>query len=779
MSSKIRILYIDDYELDRELVKDALEREHGGFELMEAANKQEFEALLQRHEFDLVLSDFNIAGFEGLQVLEAVQAHDPKIPVIIVTGTGSEEIAAQALKQGAADYVIKRPKHIQRLPQTILSVIEKQTFRHHRQQAEIALKESEEKFRNISENSLVGIYIIQDNIFEYVNPKFAEIFGYSVEECLDNMHFRQLVYPEDFGTVQEQVRKRAIGESQSVQYAFRGIKKGGEIIHVEIFGSSVLLHGKRAVTGTMLDVTQRKRAEEALINERDFIERIMRTSPAGIVRVNADGVVVYANRRAEKLLGIELQGIKRRTYNDPVWKITDFDGGPFPEEKLPFNIVKQTGTTVFNVQHAIQWPDGKRILLSINATPLINSHGQFDGMVATIEDITERQQIEEALRQAQKMESIGNLAGGIAHDFNNILSSIIGFTELALDDVEKDSMIEDNLQEVYTAGKRAKELVTQILAFARQSEKELKPIRVDAIIKEAVQFIRSSIPTTIKIKKEITSDSLIIGNQTHVHQIMMNLCTNAAHAMEGEGGVLGVSLKDIEVDWKAGKNLNLNHGNYIELSVSDTGVGIPPDIIDSIFEPYFTTKKPGEGTGMGLAMVHGIVESYGGKIFVDSKIGKPTTFTIYLPATRKRKIQRQNEPEQLPSGTERILFVDDEEPIAKMGSQGLERLGYQVTTRTSSVEALELFRAKPNEFELVITDMTMPNMTGDTLALELMSIRPDIPVILCTGYSKKISDKTASEIGIKAFAYKPIIKADLAQTVRKVLDEAKLAHKAP
>ena len=376
--------------------------------------------------------------------------------------------------------------------------------------------------------------------------------------------------------------------------------------------------------------------------------------------------------------------------------------------------------------------------------------------------------------QSQKMESIGNLAGGIAHDFNNILSSIIGFTELALDDAPRETALEDSLQEVRSAARRAKELVKQILAFARQSDENRSPIQPKLIIEEVLKFIRSTIPATIKIRQEIESDCLIMGNATQVHQLLMNLCANAADAMEDAGGVLRVSLKAVVVKKQDALNsIGLEQGEYVEIAVADTGAGIAPDVIGSIFDPYFTTKGPGEGTGMGLAMVHGIVESYGGKITVDSRLGKGTAITIYLPVTGKRKSLRAYVPEQLPSGNERILFVDDEFTIAKMGSKVLTRLGYAVTTRTSSIEALELFREKPDAFDLVITDMTMPNLTGDRLAVELMKIRRDIPIILCTGYSKKISDETASGIGIKAFAYKPIVRADLASTVRKVLDDAR------
>ena len=314
----------------------------------------------------------------------------------------------------------------------------------------------------------------------------------------------------------------------------------------------------------------------------------------------------------------------------------------------------------------------------------------------------------------------------------------------------------------------------QILAFARQSDENRSPIQPKLIIEEVLKFIRSTIPATIKIRQEIESDCLIMGNATQVHQLLMNLCANAADAMEDAGGVLRVSLKAVVVKKQDALNsIGLEQGEYVEIAVADTGAGIAPDVIGSIFDPYFTTKGPGEGTGMGLAMVHGIVESYGGKITVDSRLGKGTAITIYLPVTGKRKSLRAYVPEQLPSGNERILFVDDEFTIAKMGSKVLTRLGYAVTTRTSSIEALELFREKPDAFDLVITDMTMPNLTGDRLAVELMKIRRDIPIILCTGYSKKISDETASGIGIKAFAYKPMVRADLASTVRKVLDDAR------
>lgn len=386
----------------------------------------------------------------------------------------------------------------------------------------------------------------------------------------------------------------------------------------------------------------------------------------------------------------------------------------------------------------------------------------------------EKSKLEKRLSQAQKMESIGTLAGGIAHDFNNILSSILGYTELAFCDVEKGTPLYDYLQEVHNAGIRAKDLVRRILTFARQADEEIKPLRVDMIAREALKFLRASIPSTIEIRQNFESESQIMADPSQIHQIFMNLCTNAAHAMEHTGGILAVDFADVTLNPSfSSEKTGLKTGEYLKISISDTGSGIAPDILPSIFDPYFTTKKPGEGTGMGLAMVHGIVAKCMGEITVESTVGKGTVFTIYLPLTNRVSNADTYKEETPLAGTERILFVDDELALAKMNSQILEKFGYKMTIRTSSLEALELFKSNPNDFDIVITDMTMPNMTGERLAAELTRIRHDIPIILCTGYSKNVSDENMAAIGIRAVVYKPILKADLSKTIRKVLDEAK------
>ncbi|MEJ2155036.1 MAG: response regulator [Desulfobacteraceae bacterium] len=382
--------------------------------------------------------------------------------------------------------------------------------------------------------------------------------------------------------------------------------------------------------------------------------------------------------------------------------------------------------------------------------------------------------LERQLRQTQKLEAIGTLAGGIAHDFNNILSSIIGFTELAMEDAKAGSILEDNLNEVMLAGKRAKELVNQILAFARKSEETPMPVRIGLVAKEVLKLLRATIPSTIKIKQDIQGVSYVMSDPAQIHQIFMNLCTNAAQSMEERGGELRVEVMDIHQT----PNLQLDASSllpydYVRIEVADSGCGIKDEDLEHIFEPYFTTKTPNEGTGLGLSVVHGIVTSCGGAISVSSLRGQGSVFTVYLPTTECGEGIPSNEADAHPGGSEGILIVDDEMSVAKVYGSALERHGYTVTLCTNSQAALALFRIEPHRFDLLLTDMTMPYLSGDLLAREVRRIRPDIPVILCTGYHKQMTEAEALRMGCDAFEMKPLTKAKLLKTVREVLDKYK------
>ncbi|MBU1168660.1 MAG: response regulator [Proteobacteria bacterium] len=398
------------------------------------------------------------------------------------------------------------------------------------------------------------------------------------------------------------------------------------------------------------------------------------------------------------------------------------------------------------------------------------------GIIQRNQMIEEKTSLESQLRQTQKMEAIGALAGGIAHDFNNLLTPILGYTELALQELPKDSSMALDLVEVVKAAGLAKDLVRQILTLSRQSKHELKPLRIHLVVNEALKLLKSSIPSTIEIRNMVEeSNRTVLADPTQIHQVIMNLCTNAYHAMKTKGGIMAVRLSHIEIDDENKKvdSLLLSPGDYVALEVSDTGNGMTKAIQEKIFDPYFTTKSKNEGTGLGLSVVHGIIKNYGGHITVYSEPDQGTTFRVYLPCT---EISRDSDMEKIfdpiPGGDEHILVVDDEKPIVDITSAILRNHGYTVTSCTGSLEALKVFQQSPLDFDLVITDMTMPQMTGAQLAIKLRAIRPEIGMILCTGFSELINEKKAESFGFNKFLMKPIIMRDLCHSVRGVLDKA-------
>ena len=383
---------------------------------------------------------------------------------------------------------------------------------------------------------------------------------------------------------------------------------------------------------------------------------------------------------------------------------------------------------------------------------------------------------ENQLQQVMKLQAIGTLAGGIAHDFNNILFPIVGYTELTMDDVPEGSQAKQNLQEVLKAANRAKKLVQQILTFSRQNSQERKPMRVQTLIKEALKLLRATIPSSIEIHSSIDEDcGLIKGDPTQIHQVIMNLSTNAYHALQETGGKLEVGLKEINLNYEESlQRVGIKVGRHLELTVKDNGHGMAPQVLERIFDPYYTTKKQGKGTGLGLSVTHGIIKNHGGDISVSSQPGVGTTFSVYLPVIDDVDVEIEPaETASATNGNERILLIDDEAQIIDIERRILERLGYKVTSKTDSEEALEEFSARPEGFDLVITDMTMPKITGDRLARRLMDINPQIPVIMCTGFNEAITEEKALAMGIDKFVMKPVIKDELACAIRTVLDNPK------
>jgi PAS domain S-box-containing protein len=417
--------------------------------------------------------------------------------------------------------------------------------------------------------------------------------------------------------------------------------------------------------------------------------------------------------------------------------------------------------------------DGGTVHLETAISPIRNVEGTVANYLALMRDVTNEVLLQKQLAQSQKMEAIGTLAGGIAHDFNNIIFAITGYTELALEEMPNGCQAQADLQRVLEGAARAGEMVKQILAFSRQGQHERRVLNLSPIVKEGLKFLRASIPSTVQIQQKIESGlGKVYADPTQIHQVLMNLCTNAAHSMRDTKGILTVILAGTRVDNVfAEKHPPLVPGPHVTLTVADSGHGIPPELLDRIFDPYFTTKQAGEGTGLGLSVLHGIVKSHGGVVTVSSEPQQGTTFVVYLPVTDDQETIEDIEASiQVLAGHERILLVDDEQIVIEMEQATLERLGYEVVAHMNPLQSVEAFKAAPQEFDLVLTDLTMPRMTGIELGSELIAIRPDIPMILCTGFSQKLTDEDLKKAGFQALIAKPMLKKDVAKTIREVLD---------
>ena len=514
----------------------------------------------------------------------------------------------------------------------------------------------------------------------------------------------------------------------------------------------------------------RVRSEQLLTKSKKRYRNLFQYAPVMFFSVNGENRIIQVNDKMSQVLGYEpgeLIGKNAFAFLTPESR-QNF-------EKKAFSLLISQ-KAISGVHHKAIKKNGKMIDVKISASAETDQYDNFTGALIAMEDITEQVQMETYARQAQKMEAIGTLAGGIAHDFNNILSAILGYTELALDSIPQNSILYENLQEILSGCNRAAELVKQILTFSRKGEQKMEVILITPVIKEAIKLLRASIPTYIEIRQNISDDlPPVLADPTQIHQIIINLCTNANHAMEESGGILSINLTQEFYDGhQTFSNKKIPAGNYLRLSVADTGSGISESDIHRIFDPYFTTKSQNKGTGLGLSMVLGIVEIHGGQIFCKSELGRGTKFDILLP-TAKKEINTGVDSAllEISGGIEHVLIVDDEKTIAKSLYRLLKSIGYQAHYETSSIDAFELFLSNPEQFDIIISDITMPMMTGDRLAREIKKIRPDIPCILCTGFSEKLSEQEAYSMGIEAFLMKPINRSTLTQTVRNLLDSKK------
>ena len=634
-----------------------------------------------------------------------------------------------------------------------------------RKEAEMALQENEAKYSQLFNNEIDAIAIFDAETREIIdcNQAFLTLYGYSREEALQ-------LKADDISAEPEKTAASIGKKDTRVRRRLHKNKAGTEII-VDIAAGPVMLKNKNYMFARLHNITDHVRSEEALYESQQRFRVAFNTNPDSITINKMDGTYIETNEGFTELTGytrenvLGISSLEINIWNDPEDRKTLVEG-------------LQKSGRVENLEAQFCMKDGS-IKTGLMSASIIHLHGE-PHILSITRDITarkkaddEKEKLETQLRQAYKMEAIGTMAGGIAHDFNNILTIIVGNTELAKHVTKDDGPAKEYIDKILKASGQAKEMVHQILAFSRKAKQDLVPVKPQIVFTETLTLLSSTIPSSVEIRQNFDAKCRAIkADPVQLNQILMNLSANAVYAMD-EKGLLEVSLQEVVLDKKdTGFKEYLKPGPYAMLTVTDTGAGISSDIIERIFDPFFTTKKFGKGTGIGLSVVHGIVESHSGMISTESTPGKGTTFRLYFPIIDEADTQTSDTGQVHCTGNERILFVDDEKSLVETGVEILRLLGYQVTGKTSSLEALETFKTNPEAFDLVLTDQTMPDMSGAELAVELLKIRPEIPIILCTGYSTKISDERAKEIGIVDYFMKPLDTNKLALIIRKALGPA-------
>ena len=629
---------------------------------------------------------------------------------------------------------------------------------------EEALIESEEKFRTLAEKSLAGIYLFQDGVFKYVNPKFEEIFGYSAEELIDKLGPKDLTHPDDWWIVDENVRKRLRGEAKHVHYEFRGLRKDKKVINVEVYGSVVNYKGKPAIIGTLQDITERKLAEEALKKSEEKFRSLFEESKDGIFISTPEGKIIDANPAMVEMYGYSSKDELLQTPIENLYMN--------PKERDEYRKKLEEEGFVKDYEIRGRKKDGTPITLLETSTAVKDESGKVIAYRGIIRDVTAQKKMEEQLIQSVKMEAIGRLAGGIAHDFNNILTVISGSAELLLPKFPPDSFEHKKIKQIIDSSRRAIDLTKQLMTVSKRGISEPVVLNVNEVIKEMEDMLKRLIGEDIKFDLYLNPDlKNVKADRSQIEQVIMNLVVNARDAMP-KGGELEIKTENVFLDENYCKIYpGLKEGEYVLISISDTGVGIPPEIMPKIFEPFFTTKK--EGSGLGLSTVYWIVKQLGGNVTVYSEVGKGTTFKIYIPVCREEVMKKEKiqEAEDYPEGNEVLLVIEDEKEIIEYIEDVLKPLGYKIISGSSEKEILEKLEKFEGEVHLLLTDVILPDKSGPEIAKTLVSKIPNLKIIFMSGYPEEKLHVSEIIEGKVNFISKPFSPSALARKVREVLDK--------
>jgi PAS domain S-box-containing protein len=660
--------------------------------------------------------------------------------------------------------VLERPVDNPEECHLLQEIAEDIAFALHNREMEDALKKSEKKYLALVENINEVVYAVDEKgIITYVSPCVEVLGGYTPAELIGSS-FMDFVHKEDVPERAAQFQKVVSGVNDASEYRY--VSKSGAMHWVRTSGRTILKKGRVVgVQGVLTDITDLKCAQKNLIESEQRYKTLFQITPAASAIVENDMTLSMVNAQFERLSGYSREKIEGKI------KWIEFVAPDDFEKMREYHEQRRRDPDSVPGEYEFCFIDRykniKNIALNVAIIP------ETDKSLVALVDITRMKRVEKRLRQTQKRESLGTLAGGIAHDFNNILAGMLGYTQLAMLALPEGTELYANLENIMRAGRRGRDLIKQILSFTRPQTTLTEPILVRPIIKEIVKLLRATLPSTIEIRQVLKVDPVyVMADATKIHQVLTNLCTNAGYAMQADGGVLELKTDLVKIGPGAvGFDFNLRPGKYLKITVSDMGCGIAPEILDKIFEPYFTTKPHGQGSGLGLAVARGIASGVGGTITVYSEVQKGTTFNVYLPVVEKDTGSIEKCKSIGGRGEGRILFVDDEPIIVDTGRRILEHYGYDVTGFTSSVEALDFFRKQPDAVDLAIVDMTMPALTGDKLAREIMRIRPGFPVVICSGFSEQLISKGTEDLGVRAILMKPVLDDELVSVIDKILNK--------
>ncbi|MDX2192059.1 MAG: PAS domain S-box protein [Gemmatimonadales bacterium] len=651
-------------------------------------------------------------------------------------------------------------------------VIERDRARAEGEAQRARLARQEAQFREMLDNvsDVIAVLDVEGGI-RYVSPSTERVFGRTVDERIGRNVFEH-IHPDDRAATADELRRRtrdpALGGTFTFRYraadgAYRTIESTGRAMALEDGTPGIVVNGR--------DITERLAAERELAESRTMLSRILDATPDTIYRLDlATWRILMVTPAIERLLGVTpdevLQAgasfLRDRLHPDDAAAVAAHLAS---WQGQPDQVVR---TVDFRLRHA----NGEWRCLTTRAVVLArDGEGRPAETVGVAQDVTERRSVERRLRETERMEALGRLAGGVAHDFNNLLAVILNHAELARLELAAGTSAAAGNQEILSAARRARDLVRQILAFSRRQEPVREPFALRPLVEESLRFLRSSLPATVELRPLLEGDEAWVeGDAAQLQQVLLNLCTNAEYAMRATGGgVLTVRLGRRALDARSADEWRLPAGTYVDLAVEDTGAGMTPEVLERVFEPFFTTKPVGEGTGMGLAVAHGVLQSHGGAIRVQSAPGRGTRFDMLLPGGGRTGEMPAAVATAAPRGKGRVLVVDDEPMVARATERVLRRLGYSAEVATAGPEALDRVRRDPAFFDLVLTDLTMPRMTGAALARALRELRPGLPIVICTGYSESFGADEARRHGVDAYLAKPIEMRELADTMARLI----------